>query len=284
MTAAVSHGQHRDDCSCKPCATDLHDVHDLELVLEEDWVADGADVVQRVGLDRLDLQGGRDGGEQLVDGPARAGWVSVLLLEWLRNAVQPPGPTDSLSLSRVGQHPAIGTATERSVTTRLKDSLSLSRVGQHPAIGMATERSAATRPNGQPLSEPGGSASCYWNGYGTQCSHPAQQTDSQVVVHDELLQRVVGEIHVEHDRLLRTQRLDLLVRRRDLLRPCASRPPEPNVSTPNHTKHPGWCDSKKFRVASRSAWSEDAKTGQQSAGGKQQLVSRIGVSGHKRRN
>ena len=118
MTAAVSHGQHRDDCSCKPCATDLHDVHDLELVLEEDWVADGADVVQRVGLDRLDLQGGRDGGEQLVDGPARAGWVSVLLLEWLRNAVQPPGPTDSLSLSRVGQHPAIGMATERSAATR----------------------------------------------------------------------------------------------------------------------------------------------------------------------
>ena len=25
-----------------------------------------------------------------------------------------------------------------------------------------------------PPAEPGGSARCYWNGYGTQCSHPAQ--------------------------------------------------------------------------------------------------------------
>ena len=47
--------------------------------------------------------------------------------------------------SRVGQHVAMGIATERSAATRLKDSLSLSRVGQHVAMGIATERSAATR-------------------------------------------------------------------------------------------------------------------------------------------
>ena len=51
--------------------------------------------------------------------------------------------------SRVGQDLAIGTATERTATTRLKGltfGLSLSRVGQHAAIGTATERSATTRP------------------------------------------------------------------------------------------------------------------------------------------
>ena len=42
----------------------------------------------------------------------------------------PPAP------SRVGQHAAIKTATRRSATIRLKDSLSLSRVGQHVAVGV----------------------------------------------------------------------------------------------------------------------------------------------------
>ena len=49
-----------------------------------------------------------------------AGWGGMLLLEWLQNAVPPPGPADSLSLRRLGQHVAIGMAKERSATTRPK--------------------------------------------------------------------------------------------------------------------------------------------------------------------
>ena len=47
--------------------------------------------------------------------------------------------------SRVGQRAAIGIATERMATTRLKDGLFLRRVGQRVAIGIATERMATIR-------------------------------------------------------------------------------------------------------------------------------------------
>ena len=58
--------------------------------------------------------------------------ISALLLEWLRNAVQPPGSM-------------------RTPTRAVKPELVLAA-----------------------LSAPGGSACCYWNGYGAQCYHPAQ--------------------------------------------------------------------------------------------------------------
>ena len=46
-----------------------------------------------------------------VQGQPLFGWVSKLLLGWLRNAVQPPSSrTPSCLGSRVGQHAAIGTA------------------------------------------------------------------------------------------------------------------------------------------------------------------------------
>ena len=51
----------------------------------------------------------------------------------------------SLPPSRMDRHVAIGMATERSVTARLKDSLSLSQVDQHVAIGMGTERRVTAR-------------------------------------------------------------------------------------------------------------------------------------------
>ena len=47
-----------------------------------------------------------------VHPPPAAGWVSMLLLEWLRKHCNHPAQKDSLSLSRVGQHVAIGMATK----------------------------------------------------------------------------------------------------------------------------------------------------------------------------
>ena len=44
-------------------------------------------------------------------------------------------PSAACPAGRVGQQAAIGIATERGAATRLNDSLSLSRVGQHVAIG-----------------------------------------------------------------------------------------------------------------------------------------------------
>ena len=64
----------------------------------------------------------------------RAGWVSMLRLEWLRNAVQPPGSTPEPGGSACCYWSGYGTQYN------------------HPA-------------RGQPLVEPGGSACCYWNGY-----------------------------------------------------------------------------------------------------------------------
>ena len=113
---------------------------------------------------------------------ARAGWVGMQLLEWLREAVQPPGPDGPHPTERRGQHarredaggveplrpgqrhpigcaaaeqkrlapPAspsrVGSAVEPpgSMAACLS-----SRVGQRVAIGMATERSATTRRKGR---------------------------------------------------------------------------------------------------------------------------------------
>ena len=47
------------------------------------------------------------------------------------------------------------------------------RIDRRPTAA-ARRSTAPSRP--QPAPEPGGSASCYWNGYGTQCNHPAQRT------------------------------------------------------------------------------------------------------------
>ena len=73
------------------------------------------------------------GSPQTLGPPApRAGWISILLLERLRDAVQPPGSRNRLKVvvdlraglvdlppSRVDQHAAIGMAAERRATTRL---------------------------------------------------------------------------------------------------------------------------------------------------------------------
>ena len=104
------------------------------------------------------------------------------------------------------QHAAIRTTTERSVTTWRKDSLSLSRVGQHAAIRIATECSATTRRKrthdvaARPAAlvrnlrqvrhqlhidlppEPGGSACCYWNGYGSNATTRLKQPTAWMIV------------------------------------------------------------------------------------------------------
>ena len=66
----------------------------------------------------------------------RNGWLSILLLKWLRDAVSPPGSTGAPDAGR-------GCAPRSS-----SPACHPSRMGQHAAIGTATGRRAATRPNG----------------------------------------------------------------------------------------------------------------------------------------
>ena len=122
---------------------------------------------------------------------------------WSRTAVAVGGEHVELEPpacppGRVDQQAAIGMATERSAATRLKDSLSLSRVDQQAAIRMATERSVTTQLKDS-LFEPGGSASRYRNGYGTQCGHPARgRTDNAaggvVVVGQDVRNQAVQDL------------------------------------------------------------------------------------------
>ena len=113
--------------------------------------------------------------------------------------------------SRVDQHVAIGVATERRAATRLKRTLITCRSSRAPAARRRLRPScrAASQPPARPSRLPGpepggvsmlpvgmaaentqcsqpaqrtaslsrvGSACCYWNGCGAQCSHPAQGT------------------------------------------------------------------------------------------------------------
>ena len=55
-----------------------------------------------------------------ADLPTGAGWGQHVATGMPTEAVQPPGSKDSLSLSRVDQHGAVGTPTERGAATRLK--------------------------------------------------------------------------------------------------------------------------------------------------------------------
>ena len=69
--------------------------------------------------------------------PARAGWISILLLEWLLTQCDHPAHRWP------GRSP-------RPAHSRAQLRLPRSRVDQHVAIGMATERSATTRPKDAP--------------------------------------------------------------------------------------------------------------------------------------
>ena len=85
----------------------------------------------------------------------QAGWFSMLPMEWQRNAMQPPGSMTHLdspdqlrcphSLHLLPRNPT-GQCTLRSTSpSSAKQGPAPSRVGQHVAVGKATERSATTR-------------------------------------------------------------------------------------------------------------------------------------------
>ena len=93
---------------------------------------------------------------------ARAGWVSTLLLKQLWSAVQPPGPRK--------HHPC---------RSQRSQAVGRRRECGCPARGWCSPR--------QPVPEPGGSACCDWNGYGTQRSHPDQRTHRNIAEVDERL-------------------------------------------------------------------------------------------------
>ena len=73
-----------------------------------------------------------------------AGWVSMLLLQRLRNAVQPPG-SRRLTLSMMPASVGLSNSRLQCLLRPTLNSATPSRVAQHLAIGRATERSAATR-------------------------------------------------------------------------------------------------------------------------------------------
>ena len=72
----------------------------------------------------------------------------------------------------------------------------------HPLPGFVKPRVLGDAVEHQPLTEPGGSACCYWNGCGTQCNHPARGRHHVDVLLDVLvLQAIVDGADEVPDRM-----------------------------------------------------------------------------------
>ena len=95
----------------------------------------------------------------------RCGWLSITEVFMCECGCAPRSNSPSrmrLPPSRVGQHAAIGMATEAVQPPGARTRVRKSRASAESSCSIET------------CPEPGGSACCCWNGCGAQCDHPAR--------------------------------------------------------------------------------------------------------------